>query len=788
MPKKNFSAVLIFILSVFLCIFPLQQSLAANSTGGELPIMIHADYFEPRYSSQSPAYIYGWLTEGALSNYQGAAREQRIVNEINMLRGVSGPAIKMMMVSSYATTEILMRHSAEMKAAGITIIGYNTEGPPVSTPQDELNRLNDSTSNNSVAQLTRLAKQHGFDVIWGPIRGTAERVGQNRAAVQQMVDAGLLGVAFQEQKFIETQSAEAREQAVKRDAANYRAVGGPNFQIHVQLMSSRCGAAPWSRCRDLVQRIDTTITSLAIWASGGSDSANLPAFIDAMISGTTTTPPQPTPAPTQSPQPTATPAPTAPPTPKPTVTPAPTPKPTATPAPTAQPTATPAPTTAPAAPACIVASNDSGLNITKGQPVTFTAVASAPVKTFRFAFYNSDNKDSTNIPKPFCVNGFPKQPNDGCPAGSGQLVVETTGTSDGAVQATDWFKFPNSSVIQSSWRGDLGWNKILPFNSSLGSAHSVSWNFSNNLSGLNIGQFRPTAEVNALTTYSVNGQKATMEIWRNNQLWSIVTPFNADGSYFDWSKADGWKLSLDLNSNPVALPGRGFVTAASTFVGPDGKLWQIFWRGSEEWIRSVPISGGNVDFTSVDSQPNKGYTLVRTVHNLKSASKVQALSHVVMPDRSIMEELWQDNQSWQRSIQLNQGISDFSSATTYQGPFTTNLTPRSETSASETVPYNVLYQADASTRKIPRYLQVNATFVTDANQPISDDGKCVTWFGFEETTTGDFDSDCDVDIYDYNLLLQYQGTTNCQFNVTGDCKIDGNDVTQFLTLYGNTCQ
>lgn len=247
-----------------------------------LPLMIAAENYNTEYSSQAPTYIYGWLTEGALSGSTGSAKDQKILQQITVVKNVSGNTIKMMMVSSYATLEYLLtKYKTEMKSAGITIIGYNTEGPPVSTPQDELNRLSDSTTNNSVAKLTRLAKQHDFDVIWGPIRNVSVQVSKNPAAIKQMTDAGLLGVAFQEQQFIERETAVSREQAVKTDAAVYRAIGGPNFQIHVQIMSSRCGTKPWSKCKDFVNRIKGTIDSLAIWASGPERTA-LPEFAKEM--------------------------------------------------------------------------------------------------------------------------------------------------------------------------------------------------------------------------------------------------------------------------------------------------------------------------------------------------------------------------------------------------------------------------------------------------------------------------------------------------------------------------
>jgi len=78
-------------------------------------------------------------------------------------------------------------------------------------------------------------------------------------------------------------------------------------------------------------------------------------------------------------------------------------------------------------------------------------------------------------------------------------------------------------------------------------------------------------------------------------------------------------------------------------------------------------------------------------------------------------------------------------------------------------------------------------------------GKNFTGQGFFEThlkgsrsspanSDGDFDVDCDVDIYDYNLFSQHYDQINCQFNLIDDCKVDDDDLKRFLELYGNSCQ
>jgi len=49
---------------------------------------------------------------------------------------------------------------------------------------------------------------------------------------------------------------------------------------------------------------------------------------------------------------------------------------------------------------------------------------------------------------------------------------------------------------------------------------------------------------------------------------------------------------------------------------------------------------------------------------------------------------------------------------------------------------------------------------------------------------GDLDHDGDIDIFDYNLLVQHFNTTNCAFNITGSCLIDIFDYNLLIQNFG----
>lgn len=249
------------------------------SPGTPLPIMIDYRNYQ---QDLAPALVYAWYTD-AFVQRQGAGGLQALQQQLAEIAAINDPDVdKMLMVSSYQTLEgVLAELDDELRRSGITTIGYNTERS-VGTPAAELQAVH-SADANSVARLARLAEEHGYGVVWGPIRRTVDEVPD--AAIEAMVAAGLDGVALQEQKFIEREPVDRRVPAVEGTAARYRRIGGQAFHVSVQIMPSRCpgtGANRWAVCAEFIDRLSGTIDSVAIWASGQSDRAALPALVEAI--------------------------------------------------------------------------------------------------------------------------------------------------------------------------------------------------------------------------------------------------------------------------------------------------------------------------------------------------------------------------------------------------------------------------------------------------------------------------------------------------------------------------
>lgn len=222
---------------------------AATAAQDHLPLMVRWSNWRPEFG---PAYVY--------------AREADVNGMLNM----EGPLEKMIMVTSYDELERLMRFAEELKASGVTTVGFNTENGAGMTPGDEMNTLNSADPEvNIVARAARLAKSNGFDVLWGPVRTTTDEISDR--AVLTMMQAGVSGLAIQEQKFIERQPADARLAAVNRTRQRYLSLaeraGLDDFTFHVQIMQQRC--PDLDNCVEFVEGLEAIpVDSIAIWSNG----------------------------------------------------------------------------------------------------------------------------------------------------------------------------------------------------------------------------------------------------------------------------------------------------------------------------------------------------------------------------------------------------------------------------------------------------------------------------------------------------------------------------------------
>lgn len=173
-----------------------------------------------------------------------------------------------------------MTRADELRAAGIRIVGLNSEDGPEMTPHEDMHTLDSPNPNeNLVARVARLVNQHGFDLIRGPARPMADAVSD--AALSTMLEAGMVGLALQEQKYIEVEPAQVRLAAVNRTRERYmllaREQAIDDFAFHVQIMHERCPNL--NNCVEFVSGLEEIpVDSIAIWSNGPIP----PAFISAI--------------------------------------------------------------------------------------------------------------------------------------------------------------------------------------------------------------------------------------------------------------------------------------------------------------------------------------------------------------------------------------------------------------------------------------------------------------------------------------------------------------------------
>ncbi len=248
-----------------------------------------SNYLEQRdeLRGYGPFVVYAWATDPALSNPQQYDRE------LSALAAINDPdVVEIVMFSSYRTLSDKLSqpgHADYLRSIGVTGFGFNSEG--FMTPADQMNSLGDTDpSTNAVARFSSIAQAAGFDVLWGPIRVTADAVGD--PALATMFGAGLDGVGLQEQQFIESACVDDRAAAVAATAARYRAMAaseGGSAQIDVQIMPSRCLSgdtyaaahcgtaitADYDHCAQFAAAIADQVDSIGIWASSPTDRAGL---------------------------------------------------------------------------------------------------------------------------------------------------------------------------------------------------------------------------------------------------------------------------------------------------------------------------------------------------------------------------------------------------------------------------------------------------------------------------------------------------------------------------------
>ncbi len=277
---------------------PDVQEPDAQVPPGPKPIMIAAaNYvqYQADLRQYAPYIVYAWCSDPAIQ------RPGAYEREIQLLESIADPGVeKWVMYSSLATMREKLSnpsHVQQLHQMGVTTLGFNTEGGI--TPDPELQTLQSPDPNvNVVALFASEADAHGFQTVWGPIRMVLENTRDQ--VVTMLFEAGLDGIALQEQNFINSACVQERATAVHQTAERYAQLAGRDIHVCVQVMPStclegdtwaqqhanECGWAPtetYGQCTAFVEAILPDVDSIAIWAMG-PDRQRLPDLVAAIRS------------------------------------------------------------------------------------------------------------------------------------------------------------------------------------------------------------------------------------------------------------------------------------------------------------------------------------------------------------------------------------------------------------------------------------------------------------------------------------------------------------------------
>lgn len=171
-----------------------------------------------------------------------------------------------------------------------------------------------------------------------------------------------------------------------------------------------------------------------------------------------------------------------------------------------------------------------------------------------------------------------------------------------------------------------------------------------------------TGAVQAQTDAVINGGATLLQtLWRGNQGWLRSVPVT--NGDIDWRNASGWLGPGNIGD----FPGSGDMQSYSDVVINDGTtLLQTIWRGDQGWFRAVPmVNGGNVDWQNASAWVGPG-----DIAGLPGSGDVQAQSEVIINNgKSLMQTWWRGNQSWLRAVPIVAGGNvDWKNATGWIGP------------------------------------------------------------------------------------------------------------------------
>lgn len=401
-------------------------------------------------------------------------------------------------------------------------------------------------------------------------------------------------------------------------------------------------------------------------------------------------------------------------------------------------------------------------------------------------FFNAGNKQDS-YPLPYCVQGQSPKEEDGCPAGSGQLVIQASPGGTGPLNAQADALLPNNTYYQAYWRGTFEWSRVVPLtvNGEVDFQNSRPFLAPTTLEQLQDSTGK-TGMVTATGLVAVSNTTLLQSVWQGTVGSYRYVPFNSNSGLPDWNAAGSWQELVPISG----VPGSGPILAETLYRLPNNRIRQIVWRTNQKYERDIPISGNQANFSSPTAQEWRG----PVSEQLPGTGTITTFLASELPQNKFIEGYWRNGEGRVRSYSMGSAGPDTASAPAFSNPAQLSALQNDGSYFHAVVSHAQLSSPDMHPNwqaQFPGQLKApEGIFVVGiahkGNNTSQLVDECIVMLQKESDIPGDIDKDGDVDIFDYNQLVQYFGTEQCEKNITGSCTIDIFDYNVVVQNFGKS--
>lgn len=290
-------------------------------------------------------------------------------------------------------------------------------------------------------------------------------------------------------------------------------------------------------------------------------------------------------------------------------------------------------------------------------------------------------------------------------------------------------------VHQVIWRNNQIYNRDVPIVNEVPNYNDLGgqqWSAPVDLSGYNLPN---TGEFQAFSYFTIrNGSQMNS--------WTIV--WRGDKEYIQTFQNSYWADPILISS----LPGSGSMQAFDGFI-IGSTLWQSFWRGDQNFSRTVPINNSSPNWAAASAWSNPSL-----LSSIPGTSSVQTKSGFVIGNK-LWESYWRADQRFTRTVPIINEVPDWSSCPS--GNITSTPTP------TTTPNLNCLCKSDNSCDSSCSFTKwpgvsynnpIKCSLSANLFMSIPSDANKTSWCTNSGRTKGDADGLNDNNQVDYDYYIQ----------------------------------